>query len=52
MKVTYKDVKPPILNIKQAIEAKAFHTMPPFLGDVNKGDVEGAYKIMVLFEDI
>ena len=52
MKVTYKDVKPPILNFKQAIEAKAFHTMPPFLGDKNKGDVAGACKTLILFENL
>lgn len=47
VKVTYKDCKPPILTIPQAIEAKSF--APPFLPfcqDINVGDAEGLYSFL------
>ena len=48
VKITYKDIKPPILSIKQAIETSSFHPVPPFLGDVNTGDVQGMCATTVL----
>jgi xanthine dehydrogenase molybdopterin-binding subunit B len=42
VKVTYKDCKPPILTIPQAIEAKSFALpIPAFVKDVDVGDVKG-----------
>ena len=53
VKVTYKECKPPILTIQQAIEAKSIAPpLPPHLSsllhDVDVGDVQGEFKYINL----
>ncbi|EDO48189.1 predicted protein [Nematostella vectensis] len=41
VKIAYKDVKPPILSIQDAIKAKSFAEKCPWVRDINVGDVQG-----------
>ncbi|XP_048577165.1 xanthine dehydrogenase/oxidase isoform X2 [Nematostella vectensis] len=44
VKIAYKDVKPPILSIQDAIKAKSFAEKCPWVRDINVGDVQAVFK--------